>query len=116
MFLEFKKLKDAHTGINLVEVMYNTLNEFSLYEKLFCITIDNVSNNNIMFQEFQDLLYFKKDINWSYETHDIYFLSRSCYQSLCSEFPNRIEGIEKEKRYRRSDDWWGSREAKESLP
>jgi len=35
--LEFKKLKGAHTGANLAEAVYNTLEEFDLSEKLFCI-------------------------------------------------------------------------------
>ena len=48
--------------------VYNTLDEFDLKHKLFCITTDSASNNYKMVKELATLLLEKDNINWNSET------------------------------------------------
>jgi len=46
--LEFKHVPGHHTGEALADEVYNILEKYELFEKLFCITMDNASNNEKM--------------------------------------------------------------------
>ena len=48
--------------------VYNTLDEFGLKDKLFCITTDSASNNYKMVKELAALLLEKDNIDWNSET------------------------------------------------
>ena len=44
--LAFKLLEDQYTGNKLAREIFNILDAYNIAEKLFCIIIDNTSNNN----------------------------------------------------------------------
>ena len=46
--IDFRQLSGEHSGENLAEAVYSTLQELDLTSKLFAITGDNASNNEKM--------------------------------------------------------------------
>ena len=56
--------RGAHTGVNIARFLLTCLEEFSLKDKLFCITGDNASNNKTMAREIENnITTFETDYN-----------------------------------------------------
>ncbi len=68
--LDFKRLHGSHKGRKLAKSIFDTLMEFNIAEKLFCITTDNASNNQKAMKHLTMLLK-KKKIRWKWEEHHI---------------------------------------------
>ena len=69
--LAFHPLEGAHTGENLAKYVMDTLVDFDLWEKLFCITTDNASNNNTMISKLFDEIYSMRHVNaYTTKFHD----------------------------------------------
>lgn len=56
MLLGFKPLYGAHTGVNLSNVLLETLLEHNLETRLFGLTTDNASNNKTLVDSLQQAL------------------------------------------------------------
>jgi hypothetical protein len=69
--LDFKKLYGRHTGEMLAREVFNTLQEYTLANKLMCITTDYASNNIKMMKELSHILHRTVNVNWSWEEHHI---------------------------------------------
>ena len=69
--MRFEELKGAHTGVNLAEAIYNTLDSYNITNKLFCITTDNASNNTTALAHLQRLMLSRKGIVWTAREHHI---------------------------------------------
>jgi hypothetical protein len=54
--LAFQQVKASHTGEHLAEVVYDIVDRFGLCTDLFCITSDNASNNDKMYESLASLL------------------------------------------------------------
>jgi hypothetical protein len=61
--LAFTPLEGRHTGNLLATKVYQTLDDYNIKEKFFCLTADNASNNTTMARHLSDLL-SKDDIDW----------------------------------------------------
>lgn len=69
--LSFQHLTGSHSGINLAEAIYITLDEFNIVEKLFCITTDNASNNTTALEHLQEIMLQRKGVTWIAKQHHI---------------------------------------------
>ena len=69
--LTFKELTGSHTGENLASVIFDTLDDYNIAEKLHCITTDNASNNTKAMETLSTMLRRRKGINWSHKTQHI---------------------------------------------
>ena len=49
--LDAIEIRESHSGINIAQRVYNTLCDFEIQDKLFCITADNASSNLTMAKE-----------------------------------------------------------------
>ena len=68
--LEFKHVSEHHTEEALADEVYNILEKYELFEKLFCITMDNASNNEKMMRYLSRRLKNEQGIDWDpYEHH-----------------------------------------------
>lgn len=54
--LALKEIDGAHTGKNMAVLIKHTLDQFSITDKLYCITADNTSNNLTMARELKHLI------------------------------------------------------------
>jgi hypothetical protein len=64
ILLDAVEVEGAHSGVNIASYLLTALEEFSLNDKLFCITGDNASNNRTMTQEIErHISSFKVDGN-----------------------------------------------------
>jgi len=54
--LAFTLLEDSHSDNKLAREIFNTLDAYNIAEKLFCITIDNASNNGKVMKKLSKLL------------------------------------------------------------
>lgn len=68
--LEFVEFESPHTGSNMAQLVVQTLEFYSLVNKLFCVTTDNASNNDTMVEELSDALW-QRGVNWDATTHHI---------------------------------------------
>ena len=69
--LDFKRLYGRHTGEMLAREVFNTLQEYTLANKLMCITTDYASNNLKMMKELSHILRRTVNVNWNWEEHHI---------------------------------------------
>ena len=69
--LTFQELTGSHTGENLASVIFDTLDDYNIAEKLHCITTDNASNNTKAMETLSNMLRRRKGIKWSHTTHHI---------------------------------------------
>ena len=64
ILLDALEVRGAHTGVNIARYLLTCLEEFSLKDKLFCITGDNASNNKTMAREIENhITTFEADYN-----------------------------------------------------
>lgn len=54
--LAFSSLEGSHTGLALAQIVYDILDDYSIKEKLYCITTDNAANNYTKARELNKLL------------------------------------------------------------
>ena len=66
--LAFIPIQGSHTGEAIAEHVYDTLDEFEIKDKFFCITTDNASNNYKMVEILSKLLLERDGIHWDSET------------------------------------------------
>jgi len=62
--LSFIHLTGSHTGSLLTSKVYQTLDEYDLKKRLFCITGDNAANNLTMARHLSSQLAIKDNIVW----------------------------------------------------
>jgi len=72
--LAFNPLEGRHTGQALAQVVMNTLEEYGIKNKFFCVTSDNASNNIKMVEELTKML-DKEGIKWDWKTQHISYLA-----------------------------------------
>jgi hypothetical protein len=68
---DFGEVDWSHSGVNLADHLHKVLTIYGICEKLFCITTDNASNNDIMCEELSDLLYESHEMDWNGEENHI---------------------------------------------
>jgi hypothetical protein len=61
--LAFKVLEGKHTGYNMACTVRDTLEEFDIIQKLYCITTDNAKNNIKMAEHLAKMLAIE-DVEW----------------------------------------------------
>lgn len=61
----------------MASVVFNTLDEFDIKEKFFCVTSDSASNNLKMVKDLSALLHDRCKIKWDWETNHIPCLAHS---------------------------------------
>jgi len=66
--LFFIHLTGPHTGSLLASKVYQTLDEYDLKKRLFCITGDNAANNMIMAKHLLNHLAINDNIAWDPDT------------------------------------------------
>jgi len=66
--LSFIHLTGSHTGSQLASNVYQTLDEYDLKKRLFCITGDNAVNNMTMAKHLLNHLAIKNNIAWDPDT------------------------------------------------
>jgi hypothetical protein len=62
--LSFQQMKGSHTGERLADAVYRVLDGFGMCDKLMCITSDNASNNDRMYDSLSTVLLTEKEIEW----------------------------------------------------
>lgn len=62
--LAFDHITGSHTGYQLASVVFAVVEKFDLCNKLFCITADNASNNDKMFESMASLLQANYAVDW----------------------------------------------------
>jgi hAT family C-terminal dimerisation region len=75
--LDFRHVPFKHSGVNLAEHVLKVLHEYQIFDKLYCITTDNASNNTKMIKVMECELKEKDDIIWSGMSHHIPCLAHS---------------------------------------
>ena len=68
--LAFEAFEECHTDINLAKIILKVLHKYDITKKLYCITIDNTSNNYIMVHHLFSHLH-EEDIEWDHWTQHI---------------------------------------------
>jgi hypothetical protein len=56
VLLRFELIEGSHTGLNLYNIVRNTLIKYEITDRVLTITTDNVSNNTSMTKELQQAL------------------------------------------------------------
>jgi len=51
--------------------MHEVLFKYDICEKLFCMTMDNATNNDTTCEELSELLYESHSIDWNWEENNI---------------------------------------------
>jgi hypothetical protein len=69
--LAFTPLEGGHTGEYMASIVFDTLEEFDIKEKFFCVTSDSASNNIKMVKELSKILLAKCNIKWDWKTNHI---------------------------------------------
>ena len=69
--LNFQPLHTTHTGRHIAQYIFDSLCEFGIQNKLFCITTDNASNNYKMIKELSFLLRDNDCILWPGDSRHI---------------------------------------------
>ena len=69
--LSFIHLTGSHTRSLLASKVYQTLDEYDLKKRLFCITRDNAANNITMARHLSDHFTIKDNIVWDPDTNYI---------------------------------------------
>jgi hypothetical protein len=69
--LDFKRLHGKHSGWNLAHDIFDTLDQYNIAEKLFCITTDNASNNGKAMKILSKLLKKYKNVDWKWKERHI---------------------------------------------
>ena len=69
--LDFTEVDWSHSGINLAEHIHEVLFKYDICEKLFCMTMDNTTNNDTTCEELSELLYESHSIDWNWEENHI---------------------------------------------
>ena len=54
--LRLVNLDKEHTGINMANLLYNTLKDFKIEDSIITISYDNARNNDTLIKEFKRLL------------------------------------------------------------
>jgi len=67
--LSFIHLTGSHTGSLFASKVYQTLDEYDLKKRLFCITGDNAANNMTMTWHLPNYLAVKDNIVWDPDTN-----------------------------------------------
>ena len=67
----FHVLEGAQTGENLSNYVFDTLVDFDLCEKLFCITTDNASNNKTILNHLFENIYVRSGIQYDEKNQHI---------------------------------------------
>ena len=62
--LAFDHVTGSHTGYQLANVVFAVVEKFDICNKLFCITADNASNNDKMFESLASLLKANYAVDW----------------------------------------------------
>ena len=75
--LAFTPIEGRHTGEYLASVVFDTLDEFDIKEKFFCVTSDSASNNLKMVKDLSALLHERCKIKWDWKTNHIPCLAHS---------------------------------------
>ena len=91
--LEFKHVPGHHTGETLANEVFEIIERFGITEKLFCITMDNASNNGKMMRLLSHRLKEEKNIDWDPKEHHIACLNHVISLSV-EEFMKAIKGYE----------------------
>lgn len=56
VILSLKTIHGPHSGINLCSHVHNTLEKFDITSKLYCVTTNNISNNQTMVKALEGLV------------------------------------------------------------
>ena len=67
--LDFMEFQSPHMGANMAKLVSNTLVFYGLTDKLFCIMMDNASNNDTMACELSETLLIDHGVVWVPDTH-----------------------------------------------
>jgi len=62
--LSFDQMKGSHTGECLVDAVYHIVDVFDMCDKLMCITSNNASDNDRMYDLLSTVLLTEKEIEW----------------------------------------------------
>ena len=62
--LSFQQIQGSHMGERLADAVYRVLDLFGVCDKLMCITSDNASNNDRMYDSIATILLVEKEIEW----------------------------------------------------
>ena len=60
--LSFQQIKGSHMGERLADAVYRVPDLFGVCDKLMCITSDNASNNDRMYDSIATILLVEKEI------------------------------------------------------
>ena len=93
--LEFKHVPGHHTGEALADEVYNILEKYELFEKLFCITMDNASNNEKMMRYLSRRLKNEQGIDWDPYEHHVACLNHVINLAV-DDFMKAIKGYTQE--------------------
>jgi hypothetical protein len=100
--LEFKHVPGHHTGNALANEVYDILEEYELFEKLFCITMDNASNNEKMMKCLSRRLKDEQNIDWDPSEHHVACLNHVINLAV-DDFMKAIKGYTEETEEHSSD-------------
>ena len=75
--LAFTSLEGRHMGEYMASVVFDTLDEFDIKEKFFCVTSDSGFNNLKMVKDLLALLHERSKIKWDWKTNHIPCLAHS---------------------------------------
>ena len=87
----------------LANEVFEIIDRFGITDKLFCITMDNASNNGTMMCFLSRQLKEVKNIDWDPKEHHIACLNHVTSLSV-EEFMKAIKGYENDKEDNRSND------------
>jgi hypothetical protein len=90
--LDFKHVPGHHSGDVLGDEVFDILEEYSITEKLFCITTDNAGNNGTMMRRVSKRLLEEKQINWDPKVHHISCLNHVINLAV-QDFLKEIKGL-----------------------
>lgn len=103
--LSFKLLEGSHTGNKLAAEIFETLDAYSIAEKLFCITTDNAANNIKAMKKLSILLRENKGYQWDWEENHVSCLNHVINIGVdaflkkikgLSSKPNALDEVDKE--------------------
>jgi len=90
--LDFRHVEGQHLGSVLAEHVLEVLEEYEIYNKLFCITTDGAGNNGTMCESLSRYLRDRWGIKWNHKQHHIACMNHVINLSV-QTFLKSIKGI-----------------------
>lgn len=75
LFLALKKIKKRHFNENIIQIMFQTFDEYEIRNNLNYFVINNAKSNDIMFKDIFEIFRIQHDIDYDFIEYRLRYLN-----------------------------------------